>query len=251
MKKIATWKVAVLSLITLGIYAVVWAARARTYLVTKHKNVKVPRPLWLAMLYVIGALAVFMAMIVGIMAAFSVMTAGAAVLAMNIIIVVSTLAVVVLGGWWVWHFAGAMQQETGNHIPRGWAVALFIFVGAWLAAFYQYYINKADGKSLKGGPSTGFIILSIVLISLSLGLSASSFRDYGTDLEALEHSIHTMQAETDEVFTLQKEYMRCASQLEVEYPGGEAEAEDKTAYQQDAARCDDLYEKYNQRLNEL
>lgn len=250
MKQIATWKVVLLTIVTFGIYAIFWAARNRDYLAKHDKKAKLPRWLWLVAFPIAYGLFYTACIAAGILAGLMVISADAAIMTMRVSGATVLILTVLLGSWWVWHFGTAMQKYLKSPVTRGWAVVLFIFIGPFVASFYQYFINKKSEVEGEGAsrPSVGFVLLAVSLILLSLVSAFSTILTYKETEDSLRVEITTIQNNTKAANAVYENYLRCAAQLEVDYPGA-LTTDNEAAYNADLQKCNELYDKYIETLD--
>lgn len=247
MKKIAVWKVIVLSLITCWIYAIFWTARNRDYLEKYEKSVgKIPRWLWLVSIVAFSGIAFGVAVVVLMLGYSGVMTAETTLLVFGLACVSVGVYALGVGLWWLWYFAKAMEIVTQGRIRRPASLVLYIFVGPFVIAFYQYYINRlADNK--KGATykeSGGLWTLIAVCICLSIGSLALSVVDTTNTLQEMRTSIERGQVNYREMTRLNAEYNTCIDALNEKYPNEQIEPADEEVYNAAYDRCEEKYAQY-------
>lgn len=255
MKKIAVWKVVLLTIVTLGIYAIYWAARNRDYIKQNDKKVGyLPAWGWLVVIPAAGFALVGASIVLMIVATFSGLSADTTIMTLNILFATYTVLVMALGIWWVWFFGKAMEKVTHGAITRAWALALFIFTGPLLAAFYQFYINSyAEEKaSVKHEPSSVFAFLAIGAMALSLIGTVINTADYVRSLPTMKADLIEAQGITKEFTNAYEAYAACDAEFLKNYPNGKpAEVEQQAAYTTDLERCEALNRDYQKSLDVL
>lgn len=248
MKKIAVWKVVLLILVTLGIYFIYWAARNRDYIKKSDKKSSyIPAWGWLVTIPAAAFLLVGSILVLMIVAAFNGISVDSALIAMNSAFIAYTVLVMGVGIWWVSFFAKSMEKETYGGITRGLAVALFVFIGPMLAAFYQFYINRgAPEKGLaKYEQSSVFMFFAIGAMAISLIGAAINTADYVRSQPAFRAELEKTQVETRKLTDAFRAYAQCDAHLMKAYPDGEpAGSEQKAAYRAQAERCEVLNKEY-------
>jgi uncharacterized membrane protein (DUF485 family) len=251
MKKIALWKVIVLSIVTLGIYSVVWLARRRNELVNNYQQ-KVPSWLWLVI-----PSAISIGVIVPTVILTFILIPNNQL--MQILIIMGVLSILMLISgiiylWWVWLFSAAMARVIENRVPTGWAFVIYLFLGAVLTYVHQFYINRyaTDKLSEKNvGPSTKFIVLTIVAIVASFVLSGVYSASIPNDFQKLQEE-STVQQNTanDDAELKQKaerllgEYNTCIGTLQENYP--DVTEENEAAYTEAYNNCDTIRAEQNE-----
>lgn len=250
MKKIALWKVILLSIVTLGIYSIVWLARRRNELVDNYQQ-KVPSWLWLvipsAICLAIAVPAVFLT--------FAFASSGEL---MPILVMLGVLGILLLASaaiciWWMWHFSSAMARVIENRVPTVWALLIYLFLGTAITYVHQFYINRysTDKVSEKNvGPSTKFIVLTVLAIVASVVLSSVSSATMPNDFENLQEGSTVQQTTADDEELRQKaenllvEYNTCVDSLETNYP--EVTVDNEAAYTEAYNTCDAIRAEQNE-----
>lgn len=254
MKKIPVWAVVLLVIVTIGIYAIFWAARNRDYLQEHNKKVgKLPKWGWLiaipsALVLFVGAVIVLM-----ILAIFGALAVDTAVNLINVLTIAYIAFAIILGAWWVWHFGKAMEIATHGRITRNWSVFLYIFIGPMLIAFYQFFINTASTERAKiqREPSSvfmfiamGVVAISIISTVISLPGNIESTQTLRSELERARQSMISV----DEAF---KAYTLCTNGLQAKLPGNGTGVEVSADYQREQDKCNALYAEYEKALDAI
>lgn len=247
MKKIAVWKVVLLTLVTGGVYAIFWVARIREYLEKNQKNAeKVPRWLWLVSIPVFSGIALSVAVTALILGYSGTLSVDASLATFGVSCVLIGVYALVLGLWWLWYFAKAMAAITQGRIRRPASLTLYVFVGAFIVAFYQYYINRLDSNK-KGEvytESAGLWVLVAVCACLGMvSITASAISTIamlGETRTTIEHT----QTNYNEMTRLDKEYTTCIDALNQKYPDDYIGPVDEKAYDEAFAHCEAVYSEY-------
>jgi heme/copper-type cytochrome/quinol oxidase subunit 2 len=174
MKHIPIWKIIVFSIITLGIYDIVWYILRQREMESTH-GLKMPHWLWMivpqAILACVIATLFTLTLILGngqLLPAHSLL----------FLFLILPLAIAALGLaiWWLIGFSRAAAKVIAGRVPTGWSLALFLLVGnvAQIIAL-QYYFNRYAGDTLPVktvGPSQKFrnIAILIIVISIASGI---------------------------------------------------------------------------------
>lgn len=171
MKKIRIWKIIVLSIITLGIYDIVWYIKRQEEMQNTY-GLTMPHWLWMLLpSLVLGPVIVPIVFLV-LFSGFTPL-----VLALVIFAVLLVIAVIAITIWWFLGFSRAAAKVTAERVPVGWAFALTILASPAEIIAYQYYINRYAGDTLPVkavGPSKKFIRVAIIVIVVSVVLGALS-----------------------------------------------------------------------------
>lgn len=238
MKKIAVWKVIVLSIITLGIYTIVWFARRRDELVM-HYDAKIPHWLWLVT-PILLALTAFLPLLILAGALSFVINDPLLVMSLGTSILV--LVPLLISIWWISRFGAAVAQLTKGQVPTVWTVLLYIFWGFMIAAIHQHYFNRVTVKKMPSntdtGPSQKFVTLSVIAIAISLLTSVSSFMSLPADYNKAQQQFQGMMSDSEatEFKKLTEEYQTCVSALDADYP--KLTEENEKAYNTAYDQCD-------------
>ncbi len=255
MKKISVLKVVLLTIVTLGLYAIYWAARNRDYIKNNDKKAGfLPAWGWLVSIPAAGFVVVGTAIILMIIATFGGISADTTIVALNVLFAAYTVFATVVGVWWVWHFSKAMEKVTHGSLTRGWAVALFIFIGPLLAAFYQFYINKSaeEKATAKHEPSSVFAFLAIGAMAISLIGTVINTTDYIRSIPTLKTELVQAQESTRGLTDAYKAYARCDAEFIANYPNGKpSEAEKQAVYTAHLERCHVLHREYEKTIDAI
>ena len=245
MKIISVSKVVFLTIITLGIYAIFWAARNRDYLSKHDKKVGyLPKWGWLVTIPVAGILLVGVIIVSLILATLNFISIDASLIALNVSIIAFLVYVTGIGAWWVWHFGTAMEKVT--HV-------LYIFIGPLLAAFYQYFINvdAAEKSTAKHVPSTAFMFIAVGFVSLSFFSTYVSVIDHVNSMGELRIELQDARESMRVVNEAMGKYTTCEMELASNFPGTDRPTEQAAAYDLEKAKCDSLQAEYEKTLDSL
>jgi hypothetical protein len=250
MKKIRIWKLALLILVTLGIYGLYWFGRTRNELNEKYDQ-NVPHWLWLVLPLILAAMLIFPAMILLIAGAFALDIPASGILVGFYVIPALIVGIpFVISSWWMWRFGKAMNNVLNGRIPAGWTLALYIFNGPWVALFHQYYLNRVKLHAQTNvlhpiKPSKRFLKYTSIAIGVSLGLTATSFTSWPKDFEDAKQSANEIdgynervEAYNKRVNDYTKQYTTCIDDLNVAYP--EVTEENESQYLQGYNACEDI-----------
>lgn len=255
MKKISVWKVVLLVVVTLGLYAIYWAARNRDYIKKHEKKAGyLPAWGWLVFIPAAGFLLIGSVIVLMFVSMFGGIDADTTLVAVNALLIGYVVAVMAVGVWWVWFFGQAMEKVIHGGISRNWAVALFIFTGPLLAAFYQFYINVgADKRAAKQSePGSVFMFLAIGAMAISLISSVINTADYVRSLPQLKTEIQQAQEQTKGLVDAYSAYAKCDAELFAKYPNGKPEEVDQqAAYASHLERCEDLNREYQRQFDAI
>lgn len=174
MKKIRIWKVIVFSIITLGIYNIVWYILRQREIESTY-GLKIPHWLWMLLpqvLTVIAAIPTFL----------FIATTGFTPLSITLVIATMLIAFATFGLfiWWFLGFSRAAAKAIANRIPVGWAFALTILASPAEVIAYQYYFNRYAGDKLPTkqlGPSQKFKNIAILVMVVCVALNILSYAD--------------------------------------------------------------------------
>jgi hypothetical protein len=176
VKKIPLWKVIALSIITLGVYTIVWFALRRNELMNVSGQ-KLPHWLWLILPTFIGIVLWFLSLVI----IYSALPDDPG--RQYDLMVLSTFGFLILipfsiSLWWVDRFGQEVQHVTGNRVPVLWTLLTYFFLGPVVILVHQYYFNRtADAKKIQiaSGPSQRFIIIMSLVIGIGIIMSINSW----------------------------------------------------------------------------
>lgn len=246
MKKIRTFHVITLSIITLGIYSYIWLIGRRNELAEQYK-ITLPRSGWI----IASALAVYLGSFVA-MAAILLFVLGV----LSSVWVATALAIApfalayLLGLRFIIPFGAAIAKITGERIPLWWTILLFIPLYTFVIFVYQYFINRLPVDPPKAakitGPTPRFIMSWSAVAILMYAMLVFNYKDLPRDLEIaksqtpqLSQIIKDASALSQKAERLQKEYDSCIVNLEKKYPG-ELTKENEAAYQAGYDTCEEI-----------
>lgn len=176
MKKIPLWKVIALSIITLGVYTIVWFALRRTELM-KISGQKLPHWLWLILPAFMGVVLWFASLIV----IYGTIPGDPG--RQYDWMVLSTFSFLVLipfgiSLWWVDRFGQEVQHVTGNRVPVLWTMLIYFFLGPVVIFVHQYYFNRMpDTETVQSvsGPSQRFVIVMSFVVGIAAIMAINSW----------------------------------------------------------------------------
>lgn len=176
MKKIAIWKIILLSIITLGVYTIVWFALRRTELIQRSGQ-RLPHWLWL----ILPAFAGFILWVGSLILIYSLLSGDPG--RQYDWMMLSTYSCLILlpfgiSLWWVDRFGQAVQHITSNRIPVLWTMLVYFFLGPAVIIIHQYYFNRITSKEPMpdtGGPSQRFVIVLSFVVGIAAIMSINSW----------------------------------------------------------------------------
>lgn len=178
MKHIPIWKIIVFSIVTFGIYDIVWYILRQREMESAY-GLKMPHWLWMivpqAILACIIATLFILALILGY---------GQLLPALSLVFLFLVLPLVIaalgLALWWLIGFSRAAAKVVAGRVPTGWSLAIFLLVGnvAQIIAL-QYYFNRYAGDTLPTktvGPSQKFrnVTILVIVISIAFGIISNA-----------------------------------------------------------------------------
>jgi len=155
MKHISVWKVFILTIITLGIYFIVWCVKRREELVAAESK-PIPSWLWLLLPLLISGFIGMVALIIGLVALSG--DPQAAWIFMQVLVPVIVLIPIAFSLWWMWRFGAVAADAMNQRITRDWIFVLYLITGPAVILFLQYYFNRPADKATT--PSKNFIVLA-------------------------------------------------------------------------------------------
>lgn len=250
IKKTRVWKVAILSIVTFGLYSIFWFVFRRNE-ITSSTKLHIPHWRWLIlpMLISLG----FGAWLGVVLSDPNHIPSDAelAYLPLGIGLILVTF---IIGLWWGWYFSKAIEQLTQGRITKWWALFYWFVLGVEAPSVFQYYLNRAPkkldtSKKLKYTPSGKFIAVSIVLTIVSIPLYALVFLppdDMNQPVDTPESA-----AKAREVEKLSHDYDNCVAELNAAYPEDqELTADNEAAYSKAYDTCEALRLKQNKVADE-
>lgn len=176
VKKIAIWKLILLSIVTLGIYAIVWFALRRGELL-KEYGLRTPHWVWLVLPALVGFILWFLSLIL-IYTSFTNDPGRQYDWMMLSSYIFLLLIPFGISLWWVDRFGQAVQTITANRVPVLWTMLLYFFLGPTVILVHQFYFNRIKGESIPTsnvGPSQRFIIIASLAVAIMAIMSLNSW----------------------------------------------------------------------------
>lgn len=244
MKKISTAKVIVLSIVTLGVYTLIWLAKRRNEMVSEYK-VKLPSNAWLVVFASLLALAIVTLITTAVLFALNIIGSVWTTIWLSVASLALPFA---LGLWWVIRFGKIFSKIVGGRVPLWWTIVFYIFLATHIIPVYQYFINRKTAKrgayAEQVGPTRRFIVVSAIVAALFLILEIASW----ADLPATFNQMRTAFSETsqqdlqliEKTYTLLKQHDACVNQLNIDYPDKYISAEDEAAYIKAYDACESI-----------
>lgn len=219
MKKIRTSTVAILCIVTLGVYGVVWLALRRNEIAHQHK-IKLPSIAWIIVSAALILLSVAAMAVMVLLAALGVIDINALALWMTL---VPAGVGFFIGLWWMIKFGRAISDLTAGRVPLWWTVIFYIFLGGYVVPVYQYYVNRQPKKSSaipkRVGPTRRFVVISVVAIVVFTTLEVVNLVELPNALSSFENDIGRTEELIRKANELTAKYDACIANLEVDYPG--------------------------------
>jgi hypothetical protein len=245
MKKISAWKTIVLSIVTLGIYYVVWFARRRDEMV-KHYKVSIPHWLWLIAPTPLSILAVF-----AVTALITIKNYEFSDPMFILLITVMTFLILLINGiqiWWAWQFGKATEKITRGKLTLGWVLVYIFLLGPVALYVFQYYFNqlpkKAEIGSKKYKPSQKFVSFSIIAIFISCifwsgaGVLLTFWsEDTAPPAPQLTKEQYSKFSKAND---LNKKYEDCINKLNADFPAENADSSQENAYNKAYDNCESI-----------
>ncbi|MDX2776441.1 DUF4234 domain-containing protein [Streptomyces caniscabiei] len=176
MKKIAIWKIILLSIVTLGIYTIVWFALRRVELM-KVSGRKLPHWIWLVLPAFIGVILWFASLLF----IYSTLSSDPGRQYDWMMLSTFTFLILIPFGislWWVDRFGQEVQHITGNRVPVLWTMLIYFFLGPAVILVHQYYFNRVTDEKpahTTDGPSQRFIIVMSFIVGIAIIMSINSW----------------------------------------------------------------------------
>ena len=249
MKKIAIWKIILLLIITAGLYSIFWFARNRRYLV-KNNSEKIPKWTWLISIPVIygaGCIIGFTYLVTAIIGGGDV---DASVTGYNVAIFVGCLTALAVYLWWLSYFAEGIEKVTQGRIRQWLSVLTGLFIGPFVIAIQQYYINRLSSNE-KGEVypiSSTLAIITSIFVVVGVFSFASTAVSFNKSTQAIKSELIKTKESFNHVQDLNDRYAKCTTKLATDFPGDLTD-ENKDAYNAASDACDKLFNDYEAALN--
>ena len=244
MKKIAIWKVILLLIITAGLYSIFWFARNRKYLL-KHNAQKIPNWTWLLsipIIYGAGCIVGFTYLVTAIIGGGDI---ASSVTGYNVSIFVGCLIGLAIYLWWLSYFAEGIETATHGRVPQWLSVLIGLFIGPFVIAIHQYYINRlnANKKGETYPVSSTLAIITSIFVVVGVFSFISTVSSFNASTQAIKTELIKTKERFAEVQNLNTSYTKCTAQLATDFPG-DLTAENKDAYNAANEKCDKLFADY-------
>lgn len=241
LKQIRVWKVFVLSIITLGVYAIIW-------LVKRNNELPGDRPKFLHWGWLVGALLVMSMAIIALYIYCMAAISDASVAALTYVIVsnVLTLAGIVVVAVWVLRAALRLNGVLKLPLSNRTIILLGIFFAPTLIAIEQNVINMgAVAKKRQGELASKYHTAAWISITLGvLFFVAPLFvQPIDRDLENFERDHTEIRRIVGETVELSQQYIACEADLKEKYPDDQVIDDNADAYEAASGKCDEIYEK--------
>jgi len=247
MKNIAVWKVVLLTFVTLSIYAIYWAAVRRNYLAKHNKTAgKLPHWVWLILIPILSALIVISWLVIFILIVVNALPIDVYDGSVYILTALLYAIPLVIGLWWLWYFGKAIETVTQGKMPRIWTLFLYIFVGPFVIAFHQYYLNRLGAlqKNEAYDVSPGLVVLAAVFGILSIAGLISSTASLPSEVAEVRVEVVKAQDSFKESSRLLEEYTTCMNELNEKFPEGSLTEENQVEYDAAYGACEEKYDAY-------
>lgn len=252
MKQVAVWKTVLFTVLSLGIYSIYWVASRRKMMREKYKNVG-PIPHWFWLLFIpilCGMLLVswLVICVLIILNASPISTYDSTAYTLGALLYAIPL---VIGLWWLWYFGKAIEVVTQGRMPRIWTLFLYLFVGPFVIAFHQYYINrlKENKKGETYDVGSGFLVVAAAFGILSIAGLISSVATYPQQIQEGRAELLSLREKAKASGDLLNEYTSCVDALNKQFPAGSVTSENQAAYDAEAAKCSEKYEAYKKSID--
>lgn len=248
MKKIAIWKIIVLNIFTAGLYSIFWYARNRNYFVSK-KNEYIPKWTWLIAIPVVYGAGCIVGFTYLVTAVLNNVDIDSTIHSYNMAIFIGCLVALGIYLSWLWFFAGAFEKESQGRVPRWVSLVLGVFIGVFLTAVYQFYINKrnAEKNSNHGALSSGLLIFTSLFTLFGFFSITSTVASLSNSNESIKRELLKTRESFGKVQQLNVEYTKCTQKLAADFPG-ELTDENKDAYNVANDTCRKIYDDYQKSL---
>ncbi len=241
-KQLRAWKVAVLGVVTLGVYFFLW-------LVLRRREVPDPKPrfshwgwmLAIAFGFVSAVLALYLTAIIGM----SDSAAAAAVIVYGLVAVAVVFEAIT--ALWVLQIVTGINRTLGLPVRPVLVYLLGFFCAPLLIVYEQMAINRLHAPSAAKMTQLTQQFGWITLAGIALGVAFNAFSFFATPLDVTVDQVrreHTeVRKEIERIFQLAKEYTDCTDKLAREYPEGSATpGEDYKAYSAAYDKCQAIYD---------
>lgn len=225
MKKIALWKMILLSIVTLGFYELYWVITQRQPLMKKTKipihSIKWPIA-YFATVFVVTVVSTVISILVSDITTLFI-TLGIAML----LLILSTIARI----WWMWSFLKAAERIVQPRVTFGWLIVHLILVSVSVIFIVQYYANKKKTPK-QTRPTRRFVVLSIVSIVviqviIPIVIVVLSLVPVLSEIVPPVIDSPELQSLNKATYVLDKEYKGCVHQLDIDYPYVTADNQEK------------------------
>jgi len=249
IKRIKIWKMIALSIVTFGIYNIVWFARRRDEMVENYK-VSIPDWRWL-----IGPwlLSIAILLILVFIQANSPSLAGIVII--FIALMISSTAVSGIFLWWIWHFGKAAEKITQGKITLVWVILYVLLLSGCIQYVLQYRFNRLPKSNAittkKYQPSKRFVqysitaIVTLNVIAFGAGIVLGMIGTYPPAIVQDKPSAKYLESNR-----LLREYYGCMDKLDTDFPGEITEGPQEEAYNKAFDACEAIRIKQNSAADE-
>lgn len=254
-KQIRVWKVVLLTVVTLGVYSLVWLLKRRSELPQELKN-KAPHWGWL--IGIVGCMVIGTALfnfgtiaIADSQVAAEISTYGS--------YVVMVLVVVALT-WWTVGIARAINAAIKLSLPTPLLIAVCLLFAEAMVVYQQYAINGSKSTAALKKLFRPFAVMSIVIgmiilvatyamypIDAQIKNAKTEHEKAQQELDSLDTTINEASKEVNEVKKLAADYKACTDKLDTDYPEPEVSQEAYAAYKVAYDKCDAMYKQLQQK----
>lgn len=241
-KQLRAWKVAVLGVVTLGIYFVLW-------LILRRQELPNPKPrfshwgwmLAIAFGFITMILALYLTAIIGI----SDSTVAAPIIVYGLVIV--ALVFEAIAALWIVQIVKGINRTLGLPVRPALVFLLGFFCTPLLIVYEQMAINRLQAPSTTKVAQLTQQFGWIALAGIALGIAFNAFYFFTTPFDVTIDQVrqeHTdVRKDIERIFRLAKEYTDCTDKLARDYPEGSATpGEDYKAYSAAYDKCQAIYE---------
>ncbi len=242
MNNIRVWKVIVFNTLTLGIYSLIWfAGQQRNIKHVYNQSYSMPSWVWLMVIVIAGSIASVVAPFIVLLSLLGSDMPAEQIASLSYASTVVVMSLCIgISAWWVYRFGAAMEVVTRGRVTKAWSFLLFLAIGPYVTAVYQYYINRLERyKKVQVKPSPKFKLASGMIVITSFALTVTSFMM--NDLTPIADSIREGRIRNQEYIQQIDEstlrYDTCIDELETRYPG-DLTSENEDAYTSEYDQCE-------------
>jgi hypothetical protein len=143
------------------------------------------------------------------------------------------------------YFAEGIETATHGRVPQWLSVLIGLFIGPFVIAIHQYYINRlnANKKGETYPVSSTLAIITSIFVVVGVFSFISTVSSFNASTQAIKTELIKTKERFAEVQNLNTSYTKCTAQLATDFPG-DLTAENKDAYNAANEKCDKLFADY-------